>query len=71
MAAQTITITYLSGYSAGVPTSTSTAVVNVPTGIDPTLHLRNIYHSGGAWIVSAAGVQTFIPTGQFVSVSTP
>jgi hypothetical protein len=72
MAQQTITISYTTTYSSGgVPTANTTAVVNVPAGIDPTQHVRNGYLSGGFWITTAAGVQTFIPKNQIFQISTP
>ncbi len=67
----TITISYVTTFTNGVPTANATATVPVPTGIDWTQHVRNIYHAGGFTFVSAAGVNTFIPTNQIISITSP
>jgi hypothetical protein len=72
MAQQTITISYVTTYaSGGVPTTNATVIVSVPIGIDATLHTRNIWSSGGAWVPGASGNQVFIPTSQIFQITSP
>ncbi len=61
----TVTITYVST----LPSTTSTAQLNIPSGSDYGSFVRNMVMNGGVWISSAAGVLTFIPMGQVVSVT--
>jgi len=67
--ANTVTITYsVAGFSGS---NVAAVVVPVPGTIDPTLHVRNIYLSGGAWIPGPTGNQIFIPAGQIISITNP
>jgi hypothetical protein len=67
MAASTVTITYVSA----LPSTTSTATIPIPTGIDWTQHLRNICQAGGFNFVSAVGVNTFVPVNQILNATNP
>jgi len=64
-----ITINFsLPGFSG---TNVSAAVVQVPSGIDATLHVRNGYSAGGFWTVGPSGNQVFIPASQIISITSP
>jgi hypothetical protein len=65
----TLTITYLSGYTSGAPTTTATVTSNIPAGIDATQHVRNLAKAEGVWTTSAAGVKTFIVWDQVISIT--
>jgi hypothetical protein len=73
-APSTLTVSYISAYtSGGDPSATSTATVPIPTvgvgqPIDYTQAVRNIFITGGLWIVSA-GIQSFIPWGEIFSIT--
>jgi|HubBroStandDraft_6_1064221.scaffolds.fasta_scaffold07177_12 hypothetical protein len=71
MAQQTITISYVSAFTSGLGSANTTVTVNVPTGIDPTQHVRNGYLSGGFWTTSATGSQLFIPANQVFQITSP
>jgi hypothetical protein len=67
--ANTVTITYsVAGFSGSNVAAVS---VSIPTGIDPTMHVRNLYLSGGAWIPGPSGNQLFVPASQFISITNP
>jgi hypothetical protein len=60
----TVTVTYIST----LPSTTSTAQLNIPSGGDYGSFVRNMVMNGGVW-VTLAGVYTFIPMGQIVSIT--
>ena len=67
--AQTITITYsVPGFSGSNVAAVS---VTIPSAIDPTRQVANIYLSGGAWITGPSGNQVFIPTSQIINITSP
>jgi hypothetical protein len=74
MAATTLTISYISGYTNGVGSAQATTTYNIPqTGanapINYTLAVRNIKEAGGVWIVNASGVQQFVPWNQVTGIT--
>jgi hypothetical protein len=64
-----VTITYSVGGFSG--SNVAAVVVSVPPNVDPTMHIRNVYLSGGAWVPGPSGNMLFIPTAQIINVTSP
>jgi hypothetical protein len=69
----TLTISYISQYTSGLPSQQATATYTIPavngTPIDYTLAVKNLVESGGVWTVNAAGVNQFIPWSEIFGIT--
>ena len=57
MAATTLTVTYIST----LPSTTSTATLNIRASEDQYASVRNLFLSGGFWTTNASGIAIFVP----------
>jgi hypothetical protein len=71
MAVTTITVTYSTYGSGGVPTGDATQQLPIPGGVDATLFVRNIYFANGFWFTGATGNQVFIPVSAIQQITSP
>jgi hypothetical protein len=69
-APNTLIVSYISSYTAGVGSANATVTLTIRTGEDYNASVHNIFLEGGFWFTpTSTGVLTFIPWGEITSIT--